>query len=391
MIGVGLVTGVLVARILGPEGRGLYAVAVTVATTGVQFGNLGLHASNTYTVAKNRDVLSLIVGNSLFASFAIGSIFAAAAWIFFVVWPSLAPLHGLLLVLALAWIPLGLAHMLLQNILLGIFDVRAYNVIELATQASGIVLLGVLLFFKIVTVTTVYAIGFVSLIISIVWTYWRIKLHLADPPGLSLSLFKENIQYGLKAYIAAFFSFLVLRIDILMIKYLLNAEEAGYYSIAVNMADLIYLLPVITGTILFPKLSALHSNQEKRTYTKKAAKLTAVVMLCFILFSAFLASPIVRLLFGNAFLPAVPSFLWLLPGVLMLSVNVIFMNYFASIGMPLITIYSPAVAAICNVLLNLKLIHAFGIVGASLSSVFSYGLMLCASVLYITYMKRQSS
>jgi hypothetical protein len=69
LIGIGLITSVIVARVLGPEGRGLYAVAATIAAMGVQLGNLGLHASNTYYVAQKPELLPFLMGNTLIASF----------------------------------------------------------------------------------------------------------------------------------------------------------------------------------------------------------------------------------------------------------------------------------------------------------------------------------
>jgi len=100
-------------------------------------------------------------------------------------------------------------------------------------------------------------------------------------------------------------------------------------------------------------------------------------------FAALLAKPVLGLLYGKEFLPAVPAFIWLLPGIVMLSINTILMNYFAAIGMPPITVYSPMIAVIINIVLNLKLIRSLGIVGASISSVVSYGIMLIASTVYI--------
>ena len=47
LIILSLITSVFVARTLGPEGRGLYAIALTIGMLGVQFSNLGLHSSNT--------------------------------------------------------------------------------------------------------------------------------------------------------------------------------------------------------------------------------------------------------------------------------------------------------------------------------------------------------
>jgi O-antigen/teichoic acid export membrane protein len=60
-------TAVVIARVLGPTGRGFYAVATTIGAIGVQFSNFGLHASNTYYVAKDRALLPALIGNTLVA------------------------------------------------------------------------------------------------------------------------------------------------------------------------------------------------------------------------------------------------------------------------------------------------------------------------------------
>ena len=41
LMGIALVTTVVVARLLGPQGRGYYAVAAAIGALGVQFGTLG--------------------------------------------------------------------------------------------------------------------------------------------------------------------------------------------------------------------------------------------------------------------------------------------------------------------------------------------------------------
>ena len=96
-----------------------------------------------------------------------------------------------------------------------------------------------------------------------------------------------------------------------------------------------------------------------------------------------LAPLLVRFLYGQEFLPAVPALLWLLPAVWALSVNTVFKNYFAAEGMPLVAIVSPGLAAALNVVLNLFWIPWLGIIGASLASVAAYGLMLTLSLVYL--------
>jgi O-antigen/teichoic acid export membrane protein len=294
-----------------------------------------------------------------------------------------------LLVLALAWIPFGLAYLLLQNLLLGIHEVRAYNKIELINQIVGVILIGLVILAGIVRAEIVFSSGLAALLAGFFLALRALRQHLKEFPMPSMSLFKKNIRYGIRAYLAAFFAFLVLRIDLLMIKYILGAEQAGYYSIAVSMADMINMLPVVVGTILFPKLSALINNDAKWNIAKKTALGVGIMMIILTSCAALLAKPAITILFGKSFMPAVPAFIWLMPGIVFLSINIIYMNYFASTGMPSITIYSPAIAALCNILLNLKLIPLLGIVGASFSSVFSYGIMLGGSVLYISYGKRK--
>jgi Na+-driven multidrug efflux pump len=61
----------------------------------------------------------------------------------------------------------------------------------------------------------------------------------------------------------------------------------------------------------------------------------------------------------------------------------VLMNFLASCGMPLIAVYSPLVALVLNVALNLALVPSMGFAGAAVSSSVAYGLMLAMSLAYI--------
>jgi O-antigen/teichoic acid export membrane protein len=381
LISIGLFTTVIVARILGPQGRGLFAVAAATGAIGLQFGNLGLHSSNVYYVARDRDLLSSLVGNSLLVSFVFGGFGAVVTWAVFVAWPKLAPVHNLLLILALGWIPFGLSYLLLQNLLLGIQEVRTYNKIELANQLLGVSLIGVVILFESVTVESVFSMGLVALVLSFFWLLLRLRRHFRGFPQASLALFKNTIQYGLKAYLASFFSFLVLRVDLFMVQYMLGAEHTGYYSIAAAMADMLYIFAQVVGTILFPKLSALENVQEKWQLAKKAALGTGAVMLALLSLAVVFARPIVGMLFGDAFLPSVPAFVWLAPGIFFLSLSVVIGTVMGASGMPSYAILPSFISAVGNILLNLYLIEKLGIIGAALASSITYFLLMTSTIL----------
>lgn len=380
---IGLVTSVMISRALGPEGRGSYSIAVTIGAIAVQLCNLGLHASNTYHLTKERFLLPVLLSNSLVVGFGFGGMVAFASWLVFSLKPDWAPVSGVLLNLALVGIPLSLVYLLIQNLLIGIQEISIYNQIELVTKLGGMVLIGFVLLIHYVSVQLLFSISIVTTGVAIIYSVVKLKPYINQTLIPSWKFFKKGLLYGFKAYLAALFSFLVLRIDLFLITYVLGKEQAGYYSVAVNLTDIIYLLPVVISTILFPKLSAIVDNTEKWLYTKKVAWAIVAIMVCITSFSGIFSGFFVRLLFGDAFLPATDAFNWLLPSIVLLSANTVFMNYFASIGMPWITVYSPGIAMLMNILINLILIPTFGIVGASMSSIITYGMMLIISVIYI--------
>lgn len=383
LVGLGLISNVLIARALGPEGRGVYVVALTLGAIGVQFGNLGLHASNTYHVARDRRRLPVLFGNSIVVCVFAGLLTAMCAGSIAWLAPSVVPVHGPLLVLAVGWVPIGLAYLLLQSLLVGVGAIRAFNVIELVAPSTAIVLFAVTVVLQISTPEVFFAImvGSQSIGLLLIWRTLSRGRSLSVSP--SLAVFRELFRYGVKAYVAALFAFLVLRSDLLLVSYLLGTEQIGQYSVAVLVADTLGLVPVAAGTIVFPRLSALSAAAEKWRLAARVSIAVGLVTIMAAFLTGVFAQSLVQVFFGERFLPAVPAILWLLPGIVPLAINTIYMNYFASNGMPLVIIVSPALAALLNVLMNLVLIPRYGIVGASVSSSIAYSLMLVCSLLYI--------
>lgn len=372
LIGIGLVATVIVARILGPEGRGLYAVAAVTGTLGVQFGNLGLHSANVYLVARDPEMLAPLVGNSLAISFGFGGLISLILAIIFLQYPNLLSLHGALVFLAVLWIPFGLAYLLMQNLMLGVHDVRGYNLLEIACKVIPLFLMACLIVFRRGSVLSFFAAGEASLLVGCIGAWGRLRSRFAGPLAVSVPLFRGSIHYAAKAYLAAFFAFLVLRADLFMVQHMLGIEQAGYYSVAASMADYCSIMAVVIGTILFPKLSAMTKIDAKIRLTQKAAWGTAGLLFPILTIAALLARPIVHLLFGTAFMPAALAFVCLMPGMLFLGVNSVAVQFLNSIGYPKSVVIIWALCCVFNIGVNLWIIPHYGIVGASIVSSASY-------------------
>lgn len=383
-------TTVVVARELGPTGRGLYAVAVTLGAIGAQFGNFGLHASNVYFVAKDRTRLPALIGNTL-AVVAISCLVAALSGILFVYWPRFSPLHGTLLLLAMAFVPISLAYLLTQGLLLGINEVRAYNNIESAGKILALALISVLAVFRGQTVELFFAATSLSVVMTFLWALRRLRRVSAAPLRVSWAVFRQSIGIGLRAYAIAFFGFLLLRIDLLMVKYMLGPTEAGYYSISQILAENTMMFPVVIGLLLFPKLSALKEMEQKARLANKAVLVTAALMLPAVVIAVLAAAPVISLAFGRNFLPAVGPFVWLMPGTYFLGLETVMVQLLNSEGFPPIIVVAWIVDTLINVALNFWAIPRYGIAGASIASSACYFLMfvLVSVVVWKRHHKRE--
>jgi O-antigen/teichoic acid export membrane protein/SAM-dependent methyltransferase len=378
---VGLATSVVVARALGPEGRGRFATAVAVGAIGVQFANLGLGTSNTYFVARDRSLLGALLGNSIAVALGLGTLFVLAASLFFQRWPGLAPVEGLMLLMALVSVPLGLANMLLQSLVLGLQHVRTYNLIDASTRALSIALVVLLVFARWVTPESILSTNLVLLVVSSLWCAHTLgTVHVR--PSLSVGLMRESLAYSLKAYLALFFAFMILRSDLLLVQHMLGTEHAGYYSIAAGLADMLYILPSIVGTILFPRLSATTDNSAKWALTRRATVGMLALFLPMVVGATLLAGPIIGTLYGRAFLPAVVPARILCVAMLFYGINNLFSTLISAIGLPWLSVHFWWIGLVLNVALNLVLIPVWGTTGAAVASLVGYGLVAVLNFVY---------
>jgi O-antigen/teichoic acid export membrane protein len=382
LIIISLATGVIITRTLGPEGRGIYAIAIAIGALGVQFCNLGLHSSNTFYISRDPSYLSPLLGNSLIVSFVIGTLTGLIAWIVFILFPEIAPISGAILILSLVWIPLNLAYVFLQNLLVGLQDIRSYNNIELRAKVFGMFGLGVIIYFELISPISVFIVALLTLPLSIHFAYRKLIKLLTHKPSPSFSMFKKSLPYGLKSFIGSLLGFLLLKIDLIMVNDMIGKKEAGFYDVAANMAEVFYTFPSIVFLILFPKLCAIESMNEKWVLAKKVglALMISLVLVSFV--TTFLADFIIQLLFGHAFIPSTQIFVILILGKVVLAAASIFGNFIASIHVPITLIYCSAGLVVLNIFLNWILIGMHGMAGAAFSSIICFSFLVLFNMYY---------
>jgi len=390
----GLIASIILARALGPVGRGAYALAILIASVLTKVGSLGLEAANVYYGASRKEQLHDLISNSITVALALGlslTILSGAA--FTLPWPrsylqaNAIPLP--LLWLALVTVPMLLASGYLNSLLLSQERIVEYNATGIASIALRLALLLVLL------------IGLHRGLAGALWAYVLATLggmlliayfiNRMAPLRMAFNrrLFRETLGYGIKAHVGNLAQFLNYRLDMFLIGYFLGPAAVGFYAVAVGMAERLWMIPGALATVLFPRVSAGDEGQAN-ALTPKVARHTIFITLILATGLAILAKPLIVLLFGASFEPAVVPLLLLLPGVVALSLSKILTSDLAGRGRPEFGAIAAWASLAVTVSLDLFLIPRWGIAGAALASTLAYSLATIIVVLAFLKLSRNS-
>lgn len=382
-----LVTSVLIAKILGPSGRGEYAVAVFVTALGVQIGNFGLHSANTFFVARKRESVNIFYGNSVYSGLGFGllSIFVLLACRYF--YPDMFLLSTSIWCLSLMLIPLSLIYMFFQNIILGLNNIGAYNKIDLLSKIGSVFGIGICITFGLSSPTPFYSASFLSIAIGLYLSNLDIRLESSIKIKFRCTEFLESVKFGLKPYLAALLGFFQQKIALLLIQNIGGLGEAGLYSIATLIFDVLYIFPVTVGTVLYPRLSSMENVKDRWSLASKFTIFTTVIMMVLVGIFMIFCKEIILLIFGEEYIGSVPYLFYILPGLIFVSISGILMNYFASSGMPAIVVYGPLFALVILLAASYFLADIYKTYAPAIGMTISFAVLLLTNLLYLYFKK----
>ncbi|MBA2339217.1 MAG: polysaccharide biosynthesis C-terminal domain-containing protein [Pyrinomonadaceae bacterium] len=378
MAGASVGTSLIVARWLGAEGLGQFAVLNVTAAIAVQAGCAGMPLAGTYFIAQNRTTALRVWANAFLFSFVAGGALALVIGGLATMNPQLFGDIPLPLVAAVALsVPFQLANLFALHILLGIEAISRFNLLEAASPLlmflNAIVVLmlaGGGLLALLATNTAALA----SLTLLSVWVIRGSTKHIeaAEPMRLDGVLFRRMARYSLKFYILMLAPAVLFRSDLLIVKYFRTAAEAGVYSVAAQVATMLMLVPLAISTVLFPRVAA-DDDAEGDFACKVTRHATFVILLlCAATVPLGFALPVI---YGADFAAASVQLFILLPGVFLIGIQSVLVQHLNATdrtnAIPLFWITTLAV----NISINLALVPRYGARGAALSSTVSYALI----------------
>lgn len=214
-------------------------------------------------------------------------------------------------------------------------------------------------------------------IISAMWSLYVYKTRLHGKPfawNFQIETFKQLMHDSWPLLLAGFSGYVYAKMDQVLLLHYIDATAVGIYGVAVKLTQIWAFLPGMIIGSLFPAII----NAKKinfQLYVKRFRVLavvtigiTAIIALPLFVFAPF----VIKIVFGEAFLAAVPIlriYLWTSIAITMV---VLVQQYFIAENFSRIFLYTSLIGATTNIILNIILIPRYGLAGSAWGTMISY-------------------
>jgi O-antigen/teichoic acid export membrane protein len=370
-----LATSAIIARWLGPAGKGVLGLALLVPGMMVLLLGGGIEVANVYFTASRRLDVACLTANSVAfallstivgAGIAVGLI--AGGWLEIVA----RGVPGWLYLIAMLGLPVGLLSSYFRAVLLGLQRIVTINMINLAQSGGALVLTLLLLVgFHLGLFGAVMASLGAGTIGLIATSVLLSREGGAFAPRWDPSVMRVTVSFGLKEHIGNALQFFNYRLDMFIVNYFLGSSIVGIYSVSVGLAELLWRLPNAVGFVMLPKVATMQPESLNR-FTPHVLRTTMGLTALGALGLVMLGKPLIQMIYASAFVGAYVPMLVLLPGVVLLGGVKVISSDITGRGHPAYNSINSGVALALTVVLDLLLIPRYGIIGAAMASSIAY-------------------
>jgi O-antigen/teichoic acid export membrane protein len=366
---------VVIARALGPEGRGVTALYQAAVNLAFAFLSLGIATAVVYFVARReqtaRQALECGLSVTIAATLVTAGLVLAAVPIF----GEELKAEQIPYWLAVIAVPAVIQGRLLDSVLRAQGRFVAMNLLDVLLPISILVnLLVVELAVGLTVELAVYAwsLGFVLPVIA---GYAIVGIRAWPRRLASPSLLVPTVKFGVQGQLSNLIQLLNYRLDVYLILLFVNTTGVGLYAVGVSLSEGMWFIANSVAVVLLTSLTAGDEAHAVRM-TPVVCRNTLLVTALASLVAAVIAPFVVPAIFGSDFEDAVEPFLWLLPGSIALSGTKILAAYVFSRGRPLINAQISAATLAIGLASGFVLIPVFEVPGAAAASSIAY----CASL-----------
>lgn len=382
---VNVVTGVITARVLGPDGRGEQLAMVLWPQFFAFTTTLGLHAALLYHVKKSPEQEGELYHSSLLMTIGTGIAAVAIGTVLIPLrmdgFPDEIVLAGQLFMLVVPFMHLFFIHNALMR---AKEDFRRFNQMRYLIPLITLALLLVLAITGYLTPLTAGLSYLAPYVPVALWSLYRGLRAYRPRFGAIREVTGKMYRYGVGSYGVDLLGNLILYIDQIILVGLLAPGALGLYVVAVSLSRMVNVFSASIIMVLFPQASGLE-EREAALLSLRVYKISTLIA-CAVSAAVMLASPLViRLLYGSAFLESIPVFRLLLLDVVIGGAALVLGQAFMAAGKPWIVSVSQGIGLALIVPLLYLLVPRYGVTGAGVSLLFASFVRLIYMLVFFEY------
>jgi O-antigen/teichoic acid export membrane protein len=378
----GMVSGILSARLLGPQGRGELAVILLWPMALATLGGLGLNQAITFFVAREPERLHALFTVALVLSVAQGLLLGVLGYVLLpYVLQGKAPDVLYWSRWFLLSIPLVFLSGNLQNLLQGSMHLDHYNAGRMFSAAwYALVMAALYLLHRpslgdIITWLLVGYAGGVALSLVLVRRLLRPRWHWDS------SILRPLLSYGVKTQLGGVTYYLNQRLDQLNMSVWLAPEALGYYVVAVALASPLTIIPNAIGIVTLPA-AAREAAAAARTVIRRSLR-TVLLLGAMGAAVLFLLVPyLLPLLFGEAFRPAIGACRVLAIAMVPLGLSLVLYESLRALNHPLAPAFAEGLGNLVTIALLAVLLPRYSFLGAAYASLGAYTAVFLATAYF---------
>ncbi|MFZ4521813.1 MAG: polysaccharide biosynthesis C-terminal domain-containing protein [Bacteroidales bacterium] len=259
-------------------------------------------------------------------------------------------------------------------LLLGLEQVKSFNILSLLQAVVLFIILLFMLFglhsFEVMayyyTVLISYSLSLLLGLIILYPSFKRVPL-----TGMK-ELVMEILRFGTYVQVANIFQAMNYRLSLKFVDFYIGRGAVGVLSLGMQLAEGVWLISRSIATVQYSRLANEMDYDYSVKLTLTLAKISWIVTTAAILLVLAIPKFVFVGLFTADFGEVKLVIASLAPGVVVLSVSMIFSGFFSAINKPYQNAISSAIGLVFTVGLGLLLIPRYGIAGAGISATISY-------------------
>jgi O-antigen/teichoic acid export membrane protein len=385
-----ILTGIIVARTLGPQMLGVWVLLSLVSLYSEAFGRLKTDIASVYIIGSGK-----AKSYEVFFSTSFFALTSSLIIIILLFW-QLNPLHDLFfldsqmkyhLEFTFLILLIPFEFVLLNNLffLLAIENVVSYNKIKVLRQIVHFGSVVLLLTLGLELWSLVIA-RLLNVFIALIYSFFC----LDRKELFKGSLWNGQVNQDILSYAVNFYSVgVIAHVQELSVRtisaFYLSTAQVAFYSQGEAASKLLHKIPEALTTILYPRISRIDKASEAIDLSCRAFRVTLIILIFIGLALFLIAEPLVILLYGIEFELSASVLAIAIPGIIIGSSCLTLKTFFEGSGQASVIPKVQTIPVIAQVVLAYYMISLYGLMGASIS--FSVGFSLYGLAVLLTFLK----